>query len=102
MLFLTPVWKPGWINVYKNSKYLVDWKVAEAKLCRFGNIYKVHIFIAFYFHTLVISHIRKISHISIIVSPKQLNLHYQYYISKTIKVSYNDGINKMSYIKHQY
>ena len=87
MLFLTPVWKPGWINVYKNSKYLVDRKVAEAKLCHFGKIYKVHRFIAFYFHTVVISHIKKISHISIIVSPKQLNLHDQYHISKRIKVS---------------
>ena len=61
MLFPTQVWKPGWINVYKISKYLVHGKVAEAKLCRLGNIYKVHIFLELYFHTVVVSHIRNIT-----------------------------------------
>ena len=61
MLFSTPVWKPGWINVYKISNYSVHGNVAEAKLCRLGNIYKVHVFIEFYFYTVVVSHIRNIA-----------------------------------------
>ena len=61
MLFPSPDWKPGWINVYKISKYLVHGKVAGAKLCRLESIYKVHIFIEFYFHTVVVSHIRNIA-----------------------------------------